>query len=202
MNTFFNIIASVFLALLAIFAIYYVIYNNSINDEYQTPIVIAIATICSQLIIIFIKPSVEIFASKNSKTYGVIYDKKFIVYHKLYDEIFIAKREIIAHLNFKANGNLEKNAYNSISNLQTSILLNRLLIPEKLYEPLSEMRLKFYSIYTDIAEYNMQLIISKKPTDEIIAKLHAHVTYLNSSKIFNSEILKIEKLMKKDLRIT
>ena len=195
-----NIIIVILILGLSILGIYFSI--SHIDDKYQSAIAVAIATASIQLILFFLKQEFDSESTKKSKAFGVIYDKRFLAYHNLYDELFLAKLDLINFLKNSDNKILEEKSYNSIRKLNTTILLNRLLLSKKLYKNLNDLYSRFYKIYNNASE--LDKIIKDPPREEIslsIKQFEEDWKYLNSNIPFNAEILEIENFMKKELHI-
>lgn len=139
-----NIIIPLIILVLTAGGIYFSI--NNIDEKYQSTIAVAIATAGIQLILFFLKPSIDNALNRNTKTFGVIYEKKFIVYNSVIQLMFESKNAVIFYL-MEGNDKSADFCVNELNKLSNLITFNRLLIDEDIYNKSNSILLKLLDIY-------------------------------------------------------
>ena len=196
-----NIIMIIAVFTISILSIYLII--NCIDNKYQSTIAVATVTTAIQLVLFFLKQEFDSDSHKKPKTFGVVYDKKFIIYNDIYNQIFLSKRDIIPYLKRKLDDeeDLER-AYNSMSELKKLCILSRLFMSEELYNLLKKLNERLYVAYENRSNINIYEKILPSHKLEILVKNNIiDLEYFSKDEPFFSDIQKIEKLMKKELYI-
>lgn len=131
-----NIIIVLLIILATILGIYFSI--NYIDDKYQSAIAVAIATASIQLILFILKPWLDNGLNRNIKTFGVVYDKKFIIYNEIISQIIDA-RSYFVHFTEVKDFNKREELFNKIEDIKRTILKNRIILTNSVFKNVNEL---------------------------------------------------------------
>lgn len=185
-----NIIIVILILGLSILGIYSSI--SYIDDKYQSAIAVAIATASIQLILFFLKQEFDRNSHKNTKSYGVVYDKKFIIYNDIIAQITDA-RSYFVHFTKLKDFNKQEEVFDKIEDIKRIVLKNRIIISNEVYFDVNNLYSKIRSNY----DKYIQVLLKKQDNEVDIENIEL---YIRGQKM-NNQISEILDIMRKELKV-
>lgn len=142
-----------------------------------------VGTIIGLVLMYLLKPWLDKNFNRETKTFGVIYDKKFLLYNSIIELIFESKDSLIGFLTLGDQENADI-CMENIAKLSKLIKVNRLLIDEKVYIISNYIVLKLLDIYNE------------KEANRLM-KTDFHYYYRS----FIDDLISLENIMRKKLNI-
>lgn len=186
-----NIIIVVLLLVVSAVAIYFSL--NYIDDKYQSAIAVAISTAAIQLVLFFLKHEFDSNSHKNTKSYGVVYDKKFIIYNNIIEQIVDARSYFVHFIKLKDLNNQEE-LFNKIEDVKRTILKNRIILSNSVF-------MNVNNLYGELRA-NYDKYIKALLNDQYYEATHdIDVEEYITGKKLNIHIFEILDIMRKELNV-
>lgn len=186
-----NILIVLLILALSVFGFYFIL--NRVDFKYQSAIAVALATASIQLVLFFLKLEFDRNSHKNTKSYGVVYDKKFIIYNEIIAQIIDA-RSYFVHFTKVQDFSKQEDLFNKIEDIKRTILKNRITISNSVF---IDINLLYGQMRANYDNYVKALLYDDYKGSGLDVQVE---TYIKSNKLDN-QIADITDIMRRELKV-